>query len=92
MWLAYGGILVMIAVGVVAMAMHRDGKAVVQHHNIATLTPHEVAALIRQHPSINSPAQVGGRAHLRVRVRPRDAHQPPLSSGADTRGQARKVL
>ena len=58
MWLAYGGILVVIAVGVVAMAMHRDGKTVVQHHNIATLTPHEAAALIRQHPSINSPAEV----------------------------------
>ncbi len=58
MWLAYGGILVMIAVGVMAMAMHRDGKTVVQHHNIATLTPHEAAALIRQHHSINSPAEV----------------------------------
>lgn len=62
MWLAYGGILVMIAVGVmfgvVAMAMHGDGETVVQHHNIATLTPHEAAALIRQHPSINSPAEL----------------------------------
>ena len=62
MWLAYGGILVVIAVGVmfgvVAMAMHGDGERVVQHHNIATLTPHEAAALIRQHPSINSPAEL----------------------------------
>jgi hypothetical protein len=39
MWLAYGGVLAVIAAGVVAMAMHRDGKTVVQHHNIATLPP-----------------------------------------------------
>ena len=62
MWLAYGGILVVTAVGVmfgvVAMAMHGDGETVASHHNIATLTPHEAAALIRQHPSINSPAEV----------------------------------
>ncbi len=62
MWLAYGGVLAVIAVGamfgVVAMAMHGDGETVVQHHNIATLTPHEAAALIRQHPSINSPAEL----------------------------------
>ena len=62
MWLAYGGILVVIAVGVifgvVAMAMHGDGETVVSHHNIATLTPQEAAALIRQHASINSPAEV----------------------------------
>ncbi len=61
MWLAYGGgVLAVVAVvfGVVAMAMHGDGKSVVQHHNIATLTPHEAAALMRQHPSINSPAEL----------------------------------
>ena len=62
MWLAYVVILVVIAVGVmfgvVAMAMHGDGERVVQHHNIATLTPHEAAALMRQHPSINSPAEL----------------------------------
>ena len=62
MWLAYGVILVVIAVGVmfgvVAMAMHGDGETVVRHHNMATLTPHEAAALMRQHPSINSPAEL----------------------------------
>ncbi len=62
MWLAYGGILVVIAVGVVIVAMApapgNNGKTAVSHHNMATLTPHEVAALIRQHPSINSPAEV----------------------------------
>ena len=62
MWLAYGGILVVVAVGVmfgvVAMAMHGDGETVVSHHNMATLTPHEAAALMRQHPSISSPAEL----------------------------------
>ena len=59
MWLAYGGgILGVIVVVIVAMAMHGDGETVVRHHNMATLTPHEAAALIRQHPSINSPAEL----------------------------------
>ena len=62
MWLAYGGILVVIAVGVVIMAMApapgNNGKTAVSHQKLATLTPDEVAALIRQHASINSPAEV----------------------------------
>ena len=63
MWLAYGGgILGVIAVVVVIMTMpaapSRDDESVARHHNAATLTPDEVAALIRQHASINSPAEV----------------------------------
>ena len=63
MWLAYGGgILGVIAAVVVIVAMapapSSNGKTVASHHNMATLTPHEVAALIRQHPSINSPAEL----------------------------------
>ena len=62
MWLAYGGILVVIAVGVVIVAMadapSRDEELVARHHNTPTLSPHDVAALIRQHASINSPAEV----------------------------------
>ena len=63
MWLAYGGgILGVIAVVVVIVAMaaaqSRDGETVASHHNMATLTPHEAAALMRQHPSINSPAEL----------------------------------
>ena len=62
MWLAYGVILVVIAVMVVIMAMvpapGRNGETAVSHHKIATETPREAAALIRQHPSINSPAEL----------------------------------
>ena len=63
MWLAYGGgILGVIAVVVVIMTMpaapSRDDESVARHHNAATLTPDEVAALIRQHASINSPAEL----------------------------------
>ena len=62
MWLAYGGILVVIAVGVVIVAMApapgNNGKTAVSHQKLTTLTPDEVAALIRQHASINSPAEV----------------------------------
>ena len=63
MWLAYGGgILGVIAVVVVIVAMAaapgRDGETAVSHQKLATLTPDEVAALIRQHASINSPAEV----------------------------------
>ena len=63
MWLAYGGgilgVVVVVAV-IVAMAAApgRDGETVASHHSMATLTPHEAAALIRQHASINSPAEV----------------------------------
>ena len=52
----------MIAVGVVIVAMApapgNNGKTAVSHQKLATLTPDEVAALIRQHASINSPAEV----------------------------------
>ena len=63
MWLAYGGgILGVIAVVVVIVAMaaapSRDGETVASHHNMATLSPHDAAALIRQHPSISSPAEL----------------------------------
>ena len=63
MWLAYGGgVLVVIAAVVVIMTMadapSRDEELVARHHNTPTLSPHDVAALIRQHASINSPAEV----------------------------------
>ena len=63
MWLAYGGgILGVIAVVVVIVTMadapSRDEELVARHHNTPTLSPHDVAALIRQHASINSPAEV----------------------------------
>ena len=61
MWLAYGGgVLGVIAVVIVAMAVApgNNGKTAVSHQKLATLTPDEVAALIRQHASINSPAEV----------------------------------
>ena len=63
MWLACGGgVLVVIAAVVVIVAMvaapSSNGKTAVSYHNMATLTPHEVAALMRQHPSINSPAEL----------------------------------
>ena len=70
MWLAYGGILVVIAVGVVIVAMApapgRDGETAVSHHDMATLTPHEAAALMRQHASIDSPAELNDLQHIAV--------------------------
>ena len=70
MWLAYGGILGVIAVVVVIVAMApapgRDGETVASHHNMATLTPHETAALMRQHPSIDSPAELNDLRHIAV--------------------------
>ena len=41
-----------------APAPGNNGKTAVSHQKLATLTPDEVAALIRQHASINSPAEV----------------------------------
>ena len=63
MWLAYGGgILGVIAVVVVIMTMadapSRDDESLARHHNTPTLSPHEAAALMRQHPSINSLAEL----------------------------------
>ena len=61
MWLAYGGgILGVIAVVIVAMAAapSSDGETVASHHNMATVSPHDAAALIRQHPSISGPAEL----------------------------------
>ena len=63
MWLAYGGsILGVIAVVVVIVAMadapSRDEELLARHHNTPTLSPHEAAALIRQHPSISGPAEL----------------------------------
>ncbi|MYC33735.1 MAG: hypothetical protein F4X64_11240 [Chloroflexi bacterium] len=63
MWLAYGGgILGVIAVVVVIVAMpaapSRDDESVARHHSVPTLTPHEAAALMRQHPSISSLAEL----------------------------------
>ena len=63
MWLAYGGgVLVVIAAVVVIMAMapapSSNGKTVASHHNMAKLTPHDAAALVRQHLSISSVAEL----------------------------------
>ena len=62
MWLAYGGILVVIAVGVVIVAMapapSRDDESMARHHSVPTLSPQDAAALMRQHPSINSLAEL----------------------------------
>ena len=63
MWLAYGGgVLVVIAAVVVIVAMaaapSSNGKTVASHHNMATVSPHDAAALIRQHPSISGPAEL----------------------------------
>ena len=62
MWLAYGGGVLGVVAAVVVIAVlstgHGDGEAVVSHHNMATLSPHEAAALIRQHPSISGPAEL----------------------------------
>ena len=63
MWLAYGGgVLGVIAAVVVIVAMapapSSDSETVASHHNMATLSPHDAAALVRQHPSISSPAEL----------------------------------
>ena len=63
MWLAYGGgILGVIAVVVVIVAMaaapSSDGETVASHHNMAMVSPHDAAALTRQHPSISGPAEL----------------------------------
>ena len=63
MWLAYGGgILGVTTLVVVIMTMpaasSRDEEAVARHHNTPTLSPQDAAALMRQHPSINSPAEL----------------------------------
>ena len=63
MWLAYGGgVLGMVAAVVVIVVMAPDpsskGETVASHHNMATLTPHDAAALVRQHLSISSVAEL----------------------------------
>ena len=63
MWLACGGVILgVIAVVVVIMTMpdapSRDEELLARHHNTPTLSPHEAAALIRQHPSISGPAEL----------------------------------
>ena len=62
MWLAYGGGVLSVVAAVVVVAVlstgHGDGEAVASHHNMATLSPHDAAALIRQHPSISGPAEL----------------------------------
>ena len=63
MWLAYGGGVLGVVAAVViivtmAAAPSSNGRTAASHHNMATLTPHDVAALMRQHPSINSPAEL----------------------------------
>ena len=63
MWLAYGGgVLGVVAAVVVIVTMvpapSSDGETAASHRNMATLTPDEVAALMRQHSSINSPAEL----------------------------------
>ena len=63
MWLAYGGgILGVVAAVVVIVTMapapSSNGRTAASHRNMATLTPHDVAALMRQHPSISGPAEL----------------------------------
>ncbi len=63
MWLAYGGgVLGVVAAVVVIVAMalapSSNGRTAASHRDMATLTPHDAAALVRQHPSINSPAEL----------------------------------
>lgn len=76
-------------------ARRHAGNIVLFCHGGGTSVPRSrqpALAFLRQpRPASGAPAQVGGRVHLRVRVRPGDARQPALSSGADTQGQARKV-
>ncbi len=63
MWLAYGGgvlgvIAAVVIIVTMAAAPSSNGKTAASHHNMATLTPHDAAALIRQYPSINNPAEL----------------------------------
>ena len=63
MWLAYGGgVLSVIAAVVIIVTMaaapSSNGRTAASHRNMATLTPHDAAALIRQHTSINSVAEL----------------------------------
>ena len=60
MWLAYGGGILGVIVVIMTMAdaPRHDEESVARHHNTPTLTPHEAAVLMRQHPSINSLAEL----------------------------------
>ena len=63
MWLAYGGgVLGVVAAVVVIVTMapapSSNGETAASHRNMATLTPDEVAALMREHPSISGPAEL----------------------------------
>ena len=71
MWLAYGGGVLGVVAAVViivtmAAAPSSDGETVASHHNMATLTSHDVAALVRQHPSISGPAELNDLQFIAV--------------------------
>ncbi len=71
MWLAYGGGVLGVVAAVViivtmAAAPSSNGRTAASHRDMATLTPQEAAALMRQHPSINSPAELNDLQHIAV--------------------------
>ena len=71
MWLAYGGGLLGVVAAVViivtiAAVPSSNGRTAASHRDMATLTPHEAAAMMRQHPSINSPAELNDLQHIAV--------------------------
>ncbi|MCY4416569.1 MAG: hypothetical protein OXE87_09715 [Chloroflexi bacterium] len=71
MWLAYGGgvlgvIAAVVVIVTMAAAPSSNGRTVVSHHDMATLTPNEAAALIRQHPSISGPAELNDLQHIAI--------------------------
>ena len=63
MWLAYGGgvfgvVAAVFVIATMAAAPSSNGRTAASHRDMATLTPHDVAALMRQHPSISGPAEL----------------------------------
>ena len=63
MWLAYGGGVLGVVAAVViivtmAAAPSSNGRTAASHRDMATLPPHDAAALMRQHSSISSLAEL----------------------------------
>ena len=63
MWLAYGGgvlgvVAAVFVIVTMAAAPSSNGETAASYRNMATLTPNEAAALVRQHSSISAPAEV----------------------------------